>query len=152
MAESYNIIFCSNNASNRSGTEPNGYTYATRWSTVIPTELQTRKFVMTWSLNTEIQTAASALACIYANLGASPAVVDQSYNRSLILGAIMPSVTWNGTEYSYQYHSGAADSCLITTSYPNLDQVTVSVRDIDGQPVVDFPEYVLILSFTPIDE
>lgn len=150
--ETYTIAYNSANPKNQTGIDSNDMTYTTRWSTVIPPRLQDRKFSLSWTFHSEMDSDGSTVAWVYTNIGGSPCVVDQSNNSSNLLGAIAPTLTWNGTEFFTQYISRASDSPPIMTSYPMQEQVTIQIKNNDGTLIDNFHEYCLTLCFTPIDE
>jgi len=150
MSQVFSLVLNSGVATNRSGPSVGLYSYNINWANVIPDKYRNRKFLVGWSFRSQMTVTALVSTClINAEFGTSY-VLDQSGNRSPLLGALTPRQYTSATVL-YGYASDE-NTNQIMTDYPTLTNVAVTITDGGGAQIAALPGYILVLFFTLIDD
>lgn len=154
MSKTYTLLLNSGNTVNRSGTVTNDYTYYVNWSSFLPKEV--KKFDVSYSLKSYMtSTLQTNIVLLSANIG-NQTSYDQTYSQTPIICAITPKSNPGSTVYFY-YETFITDESGFVISYPQNNYLNIKILNptpVNGvySSATDFPDYVLQLSFTEIED
>lgn len=147
-AKNYTLILNSANATNRTGTLNNGYTFYVNWSSIMPyiEDVEYHKYILKWTFYDVPQVAATGNLQISVNFGHS-LVNDQSGSTSSIIGIVHP-VLVSG---NYYLTANINDNADIIISRPTNNFITVNFYELSGASHNKTQDYVLALTFEQIE-
>jgi hypothetical protein len=149
MKENYTLLLNSTTTTtNKTGNNTNlGYTYNVNWDNILPD--RNIKYKVNFTFFSLSKGGFTDLYSLYINFGTSD-VYDNNSSRTTYLGTIHPYPLTTTVFYAVANINDNAD---VTINYPSNRLITVSLINSNaGQPTVYLSsDYVLTLSFTPID-
>lgn len=126
------------------------YTYYVNWDMMLPKEYKEFDLSFQFRSSTGVADPVNTVL-LSVNIG-SGTMYNQEGSQTSTIGAIIPKSYVTGTTPQYYYESNNTDDCGCIVNYPNGSYITVSIINLNGTAITNFPTaYMLQLCFTVIE-